>query len=147
MISCPEKIQEVPKDLYEIKRRDEKYASVGSGEKIISLEGLLPNIRFIRNEKLRERFIRLSKIWHEDMDGVSSVQLKTSHWAYQEVINLGESAVPYILEETIKVGGGGWFLALAKIMKHNPVRAEHKMSMDKILDDWLTYAKELRLDF
>jgi len=42
----------------------------------------------------------------------------------------GESAVPYILEETIKVGGAV-VLALAKIMKHNPVRAEHKMSMDK----------------
>jgi len=137
MISCPKKFHIDTEDKYTLKPlRHEQFLP----------ESYSVKLKFVRNDTIQERFKMLSQIWHEEMDGVSSVQLKISHLAYQEVIQMGEAVVPYILDEIKENGGGGWFIALAKILKHNPVPDEHKRDMDLIIDDWLRYAKKLRLD-
>lgn len=143
MIECPEKIKIKSDAGYDVKPTSEKTAIPA----LVHYGSKHRELKFARNEKLRERFNKLSQIWHEEMDGVSSIQVKTAHWAYQEVIGLGEPVVPCILDELVEHKEGGWFFALAKILKHNPVRPEHKMDMDQVLEDWLTYARELRLDF
>ncbi len=141
MIQCPEKMKIKSDDSYEIRPARKRKPIV------VRFDNKQRELRFTRNEKLKQRFSKLSQIWHEEMDGVSSIQLKISHWAYEEIVNLGEPVVPLIMDELKSTGDGGWFAALAKILKVNPVLKEHRMDMDKVLSDWVRYTEELRLDF
>ena len=60
------------------------------------------------------RFAELSRQWDEDTRYSSSAISMVLHPAYQEIMQMKERAVPYILQE-LQERGGHWFFALQTI--------------------------------
>jgi len=70
-------------------------------------------------------FIRLAEQWRRETYGVSATdELETSP-AYQQIIALGEAAIPLILRE-LEQRSPQWFMALAEITGENPVSPEFR---------------------
>jgi hypothetical protein len=60
---------------------------------------------------LEQTFTRLSHEWRTETGHLSSIERKAMHPAYQAIIGMGRSGVPYVLRE-LKNRGGHWFWAL-----------------------------------
>lgn len=64
------------------------------------------------------------------------------HPAYLEIIGMGPSAIPMILDELDREPNH-WFPALMAIANgHNPVPAEDAGDIDRMTEAWLQWAKE-----
>ncbi|MEO8580995.1 MAG: hypothetical protein ABI425_00265 [Patescibacteria group bacterium] len=88
----------------------------------------------------RERFNELVDEWKVDTLFESSVDAIINHEAYQEIITLGEQAIPWIIEE-LEVEIDHWFYALAKITGENPVPEEEWGNMRKNQKTWVEWWK------
>jgi hypothetical protein len=88
--------------------------------------------------KLAEEFSRLALEWRQETRHCSKMEQITSHAtsAYRRIVEMGEPAVPLILQE-LERGGGDWFAALRAITKANPVPAEARGKIREIREAWL----------
>ena len=95
----------------------------------LSLEGDLYAFCCTRDEKVTEkRFAELVTKWRSETGGLSSPRAIASHWAYQQIIQmgqLGEPVLPMIFQE-LEENGGWWYPALRALTKQNPVPQEAK---------------------
>ena len=94
---------------------------------------------------LRNRFLALAKAWREETGMLSSPLKKSQHPAYQEVIAIGEAAVPLILEE-LSNHLSHWFPALVQITKENPVPEEKEGHVKEMADIWIKWGRERGYD-
>jgi hypothetical protein len=93
----------------------------------------------IEVEELRERFIALASRWKTEREGGSSVLKMVCHPAYQQIIGMGKSAVPLILEE-LERETDFWFWALQSIMGWlNPVPKSSMGNLSEMRDAWLKW--------
>lgn len=60
------------------------------------------------------------------------------HPAYQQIIGMGRTAIPYILEELAE-RGGHWFWALRAITGENPVDGSDQGDVEKMKLAWLQW--------
>lgn len=67
------------------------------------------------------RFAELVRRWKRDTALTSSIAKAAMHSAYQEIIGMGERALPLIFEE-LEHRGGHWFWALRAITGEDPAR-------------------------
>jgi hypothetical protein len=88
-----------------------------------------------------QRFRQLAEIWKKDTLYLSSVAKKAMHPAYQGIIGLGETAVPWILEE-LKKEAGDWFWALTAITGENPVPEASAGKVPEMVAAWLHWGRE-----
>lgn len=65
------------------------------------------------------RFRALAKVWRRETGHVSFVSQRIQHPAYKKILSMGESVVPYILEE-MEQRPDHWFHALAFLTGENP---------------------------
>lgn len=86
-------------------------------------------------------FKKLSEQWHNDTKYMSSINKKTQHPAYQEIIDMGFMMIPLILEE-MKQGKGLWFSALKTISGEDPVPVSSKGNIQQMTQAWLNWGKE-----
>ena len=63
------------------------------------------------------------------------------HPAYQQIIGLGQPAVPLLLREVEK-RSGRWFWALKSITREDPVPAKDRGRTQKMTESWLDWGKE-----
>ncbi len=70
----------------------------------------------------RARFDRLAKEWKKDTFLLSKIRDKVIHTAYQKIIGMGSTAIPFILRDLAENGPNHWFWALHAITEANPVR-------------------------
>jgi hypothetical protein len=70
------------------------------------------------------RFQRLVKQWKKETAHLSNIGKKALHPAYQEIIGMGEVAVPLLLAE-MRREPDDWFWALHAITGAKPVPAEN----------------------
>ncbi len=61
--------------------------------------------------------------------------------AYQAIIGMGRTALPFIFEE-LHQRGGHWFWALRAITGENPVPPEHRGNVEAMTQDWLRWARD-----
>ena len=73
----------------------------------------------------KTRFEMLAAQWREQAAPLSSSTDRAVLPAYQAIIGMDESALPFIFEE-MRNRGGHWFWALRSITGENPVPPEHR---------------------
>ena len=89
----------------------------------------------------RERFRQLADRWEEETIFLSNSERKNAHPAHQEIINLGESATPLILER-MRMQGGHWFEALQQITGEDPVSPADYGNIAAMQNSWLQWGAD-----
>ncbi len=87
------------------------------------------------------KFQELKAIWNADTAILSSITEIAMHPAYQQIIGMGRSAVPLILEE-MNEKPGHWFWALKSITGEDPVLPEQRGRIKEMTKEWLSWGKE-----
>jgi len=88
-----------------------------------------------------QRFAQLAVRWHQETAAFSSVSQITMHPAYQEVIGMGQTAVPLILRE-LQNKPDHWFWALRAITGEDPIAPEERGKVRAMTAAWIQWGKE-----
>lgn len=102
-------------------------------DKVDLLEAAVRN--YVRVE---QRFQELAATWRRETAHLSSIAAKSEHPAYQEIIRMGQDAIPLILRELAR-GPDHWFWALHAITGENPVPAEDTGRLGRMSQAWLRW--------
>jgi hypothetical protein len=90
---------------------------------------------------LAAHFQQLAQQWRSETAHLSNVRKKALHPAYQEIIGMGEPAVPLILAE-MKRQPGQWFWALHAITRDDPVAEESRGNLAEMTEAWLAWGRK-----
>lgn len=115
--------------------------SLAEQERALLLEKLdkeIKSVNISKQTELEATFTRLVKQWREENHGVSSTNQMSMHPAYQQIIGMGEAAVPLLLNE-LKKKSGQWFWALKSITREDPVPEEHRGKTSEMIKAWLEW--------
>jgi hypothetical protein len=93
------------------------------------------------DQALQEKFNTLATQWINDVEGMSSTVEMTKHPTYQEIVKMGESIIPLLLEN-LDQNPLYWLPALRQITNENPVAPEEKGKIKQIAQAWLNWGKE-----
>jgi hypothetical protein len=86
------------------------------------------------------KFKTLVSDWRASRNQAGSVFEMAMHPAYQQIIGMGQDAVPLILFE-LEESVDHWFWALAAITGANPVPDSHRGRLKLMTQDWIMWAK------
>ena len=86
-------------------------------------------------------FRALTEWWREETGLLSSPSRKAAHPAYQQIIEMGEKAVPFILRE-MQDHPGHWSMALQAITGENPVPKEAAGHVIEVANAWLKWGRK-----
>ena len=102
-----------------------------------------PDTAILENEEneIQEKFHELADQWTQDVEGMSSTVEISKHPIYQEIINMGKSVIPFLLQDLAK-NPLYWLTALRQITQENPVQPEHKGKIKLMAEDWLNWGKK-----
>ncbi len=90
---------------------------------------------------VRERFRQLVAQWKAKSRHLSNVTQMAMLKPYQQIIGMGERAVPLILEELAREPDH-WFWALEAITQENPVPPEAAGKVRQKAQAWLLWGKQ-----
>jgi len=90
---------------------------------------------------VRERFRQLAAQWKEQSGHMSNGAQMAMLKPYQQIIGMGEAAVPLILEE-LRREPDQWFWALEAITQDNPVPPESAGKVRPMAEAWLARGKK-----
>lgn len=93
-----------------------------------------------RIDPIETRFNILAKYWKRDTQALSSTTDIVSHISYQQVIGMGEKALPFIFNELKKVGGY-WYWALKAITGIDPVIEQDRGNIKKMKKAWIEWGR------
>ena len=93
------------------------------------------------NSDTRDEFNRLVVEWKSGRRRGADVAQMTEHPAYQQIISLGEKAIPLILEE-LERQVDHWFTALHELTGTSPVPDESKGNIAEMRQAWLDWGKD-----
>ena len=88
----------------------------------------------------RERFTELADRWEAETVFLSNLDRATEHPAHKEIVSMGESAVPLILER-MRETGRHWDHALRDITGENPVKRSDWGKVAAIQASWLEWGE------
>lgn len=101
----------------------------------------LSSVFEIMNVFSKRLFMTYSNLWKAETKYLSLFQKIIEHPAYQKIIEMDNTAIPFILEEINKGEVDFcWDYALRKITGENPV-ADNRTSLEEINLDWLVWGK------
>ena len=103
----------------------------------------LPYLRFDDGAELQadpETFQQLADRWEEDTLYLSNPRQIVQHPAHQEILGMGTTAVPLILER-LKDRGRHWFSTLRAITAADPVPAQDRGNVSAMTEAWLDWGK------
>jgi len=86
------------------------------------------------------RFRDLAMSWRKECTYLSSVREMVLHPAYQQIIGMGKSALPFIFRE-LETHPDHWFWALWAITGEDPVPPEDKGKIQVMTHHWLCWAR------
>ncbi len=89
---------------------------------------------------LQAEFERLAAEWKQETEHLSSVVAIAEHRAYQEIIGMGNEAIPFILRD-LEESSSQWFWALRSITGESPVRSEDRGDVDAMTAAWLDWGR------
>jgi len=89
----------------------------------------------------KQSFQALTREWKGETGPLSSPTRIAMHPAYQRIIGMGESAVPFILED-LALHGGDWYWALHAITGGSPVPPNVRHTSREVRDIWLRWGRE-----
>ena len=88
----------------------------------------------------RERFRELADQWESETVLLSNSERAAAHPTHQEIVGMGQPAVPLILER-MQSQGGHWFHALRDITGTDPVSPEERGNVAAMQEAWLDWGK------
>lgn len=88
----------------------------------------------------KARFRELVRQWKEATAYLSSITDMSMHPAYQQIIGMGEAAVPLLFEE-LRREPDHWFWALKSITGEDPVAPDDRGKLDRMTHAWLEWAQ------
>ena len=94
----------------------------------------------IRQTTDAERFEELAHQWENETALLSNSSRAAEHPTYQDIISMGEPAVPLILER-MQSRGGHWFHALRYITSADPVNPEDRGNVAAMQASWLDWGR------
>ena len=92
-------------------------------------------------DTLEVRFNRLADLWQKETAHLSSSRRMAMHPAYQEIIAMGQPAIPLLLRAIVE-RPDHWDMALGAITGADPVAREDWGKMDRIDQAWLKWGSE-----
>jgi hypothetical protein len=93
------------------------------------------------NQNIASRFEELYRQWKSETAPLSSGTSLIYHPAYQQIIGMGEEAIPFILIK-LQEDPHHLFYALHKISGENPVPKDHAGDLTKMTADWLVWGRK-----
>ncbi|PSO43050.1 hypothetical protein BRC19_03305 [Candidatus Saccharibacteria bacterium QS_5_54_17] len=94
----------------------------------------------ITRTTLRTRFYNLAATWEHETMHLSDIHKKSLHPAYQEIIGMGEDALPFIFEE-FKKATRDWFWALNAITGIDPIPKDVRGDKEAMARIWLEWGR------
>ena len=91
-----------------------------------------------KNAELRVKFDELAAQWLRETEYLSSSTAIVAHPAYQEIIQMGTVALPWIIQ-ALKETEGPWYRALRTITGENPVPPSEIGKPDAMTERWLEW--------
>lgn len=91
---------------------------------------------------IREKFEKLKNQWKEETSDFSRIRYIIAHPAYEEIIEMGEEVLPFILEDFCCENPANWFFALQKISKECPVHKTDWGDIPKMTAAWLKWGEK-----
>jgi hypothetical protein len=88
--------------------------------------------------ELEQRFRQLARTWIQETEYLSSTVQMAKHPAYQEIIGMGEVAIPLVLAE-LRRRPDFWFAALRAITGENPVPPQSAGKVQEMAKAWLEW--------
>ena len=136
--------QEVTSDTSGVVTYDSVTSPRKGGAELAILEQILVQLRdeiSLRKKDPHLAFEALASEWKEQVGGSSFVAEKTSHPAYQKIIEMGQVVVPFLLRE-LEQKPTHWFEALKAITGANPVQPEQRGRIKQMAQAWLKWGRE-----
>jgi hypothetical protein len=94
-----------------------------------------------RPEEVKKEFTKLAAQWTQAVEGMSSTVEMVKHPAYQQIVSMGQSVVPFLLED-LRQNPIYWLPALRQITQQNPVPPEQRGKIKQMAEAWLTWGKQ-----
>ncbi len=95
-----------------------------------------------QRQSIETRFRELKDQWNELMAYRSNVGRLRDHPVYQELLALGEPAVPLILVELERRPSTSWFGLLGAITGVNPVPEQRAGRVEAMAAAWLEWGRQ-----
>ena len=111
------------------------------GNEVMKVHALGSIIYDTPDTRLKDEFNRLVTEWKVGRSRGADVTQMVDHPAYQQIVGLGEQAIPLILEE-LEREVDHWFPALRELTGTSPVPEESKGNLSKMRDAWLNWGKD-----
>lgn len=90
---------------------------------------------------LEERFLALAAEWKAGRGYTSSISKMCSHPAYQQIVGVGDKAIPLILRR-LEGAPEHWSWALKAITGVNPVLRDERADSKAMAKHWLEWGRE-----
>lgn len=92
-------------------------------------------------ETVEQRFRRLESLWTAETGHLSSTTRIVNHPAFQEILGLGPSVIPFMLRD-LEERPRLWVWALPKIAGVDPVAQSDRANIARMSQAWLHWARE-----
>ena len=89
----------------------------------------------------RVEFNRIAKKIMADTAHCSTAQSIIDHPEHQKIIEAGDIAIKYILQD-IQKEPAHWFLTLFLLTGQSAIKEEHRGIVPKMTEDWVNWGKE-----
>ena len=89
----------------------------------------------------RETFEQLADEWEHDRPRGADIEQMTKHLAYQNIIAMGDPAVPWLLQRLAEKPDH-WFVALNAITGARPVPSESRGRIKEMTQAWLNWGRQ-----
>jgi hypothetical protein len=89
-------------------------------------------------QDLNDRFAQFAKQWKNESRYMSNTAQMAMLRSYQNIIGMGEPAIPMILEE-LRREPDHWFWALEAISLENPVPQESMGKVEEMANAWIQW--------
>jgi hypothetical protein len=107
----------------------------------VKLEDFITAFPFTPSARLEMDFEQLASKWKVETGMLSRLDEKYTHTAYQQIIGMGEAAIPFILRD-LKETRGHWFWALRAISGESPVPQQSAGDINKVIEAWLEWGRK-----
>ncbi len=87
------------------------------------------------------KFYDLLWTWSQEVHTLSDIDAVCTHPAYQQIIGMGETSLPFIFAE-LQRGEAYWFWALKAISGEDPISEENRGRITLMKQGWLKWGRE-----
>ena len=138
-LSKDELVEEFRRDMEPVLTKINELASkVDEVRSLLKARPINPSLSQSTEQEAGREFEMLAERWKNETVHCSSVLEMAMHPAYQQIIGMGQRAVPFILRD-LKQQPAHWFWALRAIAGEDPVSPNDKGDLLKMAEAWLNW--------